>query len=93
MVGLQTPTSADGGIGRYTRESLEGLEKKYPELVTNYEYEPNLPIERNLKVLKQTGKLRPNSHPEVISGGHDPLTSSEFLGQPASTRWLACLGQ
>jgi glycosyltransferase involved in cell wall biosynthesis len=78
VVGLQTPTSADRGIGRYTRDCFEALEKHYPELVTIYAYEPNLPIHRNLQYLQQTGKLRPNSHPEVISGGHDLYHVASF---------------
>ena len=78
VVGLQTPTSADRGIGRYIRDCFEALEKQYPELVTIYSYDPNLPIHRNLRFLQQTGKLRPNSHPEVIGGGHDLYHVASF---------------
>ena len=70
---LQSPMSAERGIGRYTLDCLTTLERRHPELVTWYVFDPELPIHTNLSAFEPSGKLRPQGHPDLHSSVIDLL--------------------
>ncbi len=70
---LQSPMSAERGIGRYTLDCCTTLERRHPDLVTWYVHDPDLPFHTNLSLLEPTGKLRPQGHPELLSRPVDLL--------------------
>jgi glycosyltransferase involved in cell wall biosynthesis len=54
---MQSASSADRGIGRYTVDCFRALERLDPGLVDAYVIDPELPLHRNLEPFGNAGKL------------------------------------